>query len=96
MARPTTRQPRMNPEELGPRSDLAPAPDSGTPLKIGEKPAARAGATSSKRGVPTQQLGVRIPRDLYQRLSAVSDETGISMAKLVGRAIEAELDRREA
>jgi hypothetical protein len=40
-----------------------------------------------------RQLGVRIPEELYARLVACSEGTGISQGRLLQRAIEVELQR---
>lgn len=44
----------------------------------------------------TQQLGVRIPADLYQQLRQHSERTGIPITRLVTDAVGALLQQRES
>ena len=92
MARPTTRTPRTR---LEPSSEqLTPAPDSGVPFTSGAQ-AGQASRRAASSNNAKHQLGVRIPEDLWQRLSAISEETGASITHLVTRAIEEKVTRLE-
>ena len=88
MPRPTAR-PRTTAQAAPPEQPdaLAPAPDTGVPFSLAERP-----ATTRPR---KHQLGVRVPEELWQRLSAVSEDTGVSITRLVTRAVEAEVARLE-
>lgn len=85
MARPAPRPRSAAPAESGRPDALAPAPDTGVPFSLVDRPAK----------TRTHQLGVRVPEDLWQRLAAVSEESGVSITRLVTRAVETEVARLE-
>jgi hypothetical protein len=91
MARPTARPPRTALAAAAPAEDpaaaLAPAPDNGVPY------ADRRPSTSDAGGRRGRQLGHRIPEELYARLVACSDDTGVTQQRLIARALDAELAR---
>lgn len=93
MAKPASRTPRTAAPAAG---ALSPAPNNGQAFSL-----AQAEASDSSTEKPTRtrktnhQLGTRIPLDLYERLLACSDETGVPITRLVTRAIEREVSRLE-
>lgn len=92
MAKPTARQPRSTPATPRTTPPLTPAPNNGQAFSLAteaEQPAAPA------RKKTNHQLGTRIPLDLYERLLACSEDTGVPITRLVTRAIEAEVSRLE-
>lgn len=91
MARPAARPPRTSLATVEPAAEtagsaLAPAPDNGVPY-ADRRPSSDAGG---RRG---RQLGHRIPEELYARLVACSDDTGVTQQRLIARALDAELKR---
>lgn len=88
--RPKARAPRTQLDEdaspasaAPPPPDLVPAPDNGVLY------GSRGRATRRPR-----QIGPRLSNELYARLVACSEDTGISMQRLVVRGIEEELHRQ--
>lgn len=90
MARPTARRAETD-QPAAPAPDLQPAPDNGVPYARG---AGSTGATSAGTGRDEtswgRKLGHRIPNDLYDDLTARSEQTGIPVGTLVTRALRAE------
>lgn len=91
MARPPARPLRtslapVTAVEERPGAALPPAPDNGVPY-ADRRPSSDAGG---RRG---RQLGHRIPQELYARLVACSDDTGVTQQRLIARALDAELKR---
>jgi hypothetical protein len=91
MAKPVTRRPSTaaSSEAAPAVPTLAPAEDNGRPF--GEQPAPRTTAPAGGTRRSGKQLGLRIPDDLYERLVAVSESTGIPQSTLVRRALDKEL-----
>ena len=90
--RPKARAPRRGLDVAPPPAPaaaptLVPAPDSGIPYAARPARATAEPSTADKkrRG---RQLGHRVPDDLYDRLVACADETGISQQRLIVRGLD--------
>lgn len=64
---------------------IEPAPHNGAPY--GER-------RSPRRAEGQRQLSQRIPAELYERLAACSEDTGVTQRRLLLDALAAELERR--
>lgn len=82
--RPVTRHALIPPEP-----EPAAAPPPGAAAKDADPAGRPAGRRSGK------QLGLRIPDDLYARLVACTEDTGIPQSTLVRRALDKELKSRQ-
>ncbi len=85
--RPVTRHP-LAPRDPQPAEVPTPLPEpEGGAVDPARSPA-RPGEKKPRSG---KQLGLRVPVDLYERLVACADETGIPQSTLVRRALDKEL-----